>query len=325
MDNLITNASNSLAAVAGLADDVVGTIRPSILKETPSGWLVCDGSAISRTTYSDLFGVIGTVFGLGDQQESFNIPDFRGRFPRGADLGSGNDQDASSRTAGNKGDGDSYNFTITGDTTAFSALLQNISAGDIAKLGIGQGLSGTGIPIGTRVSLIFGNYIAMSQDATATGTQTVTVYPSITATCVNGSNIMTGIISTDIDDLSIGMGIYGQSTWNFIPADTVITSIGSNSITISNNATGDAGNKTFGITSGNVLEYVGSAQDDALVEHTHNVHIGSGGYPVWSFFPNESFKNINVWANGFNINGGTNVGSDTRPENLYVDYIIKYE
>jgi len=50
----------------------------------PTLYLLCDGSAISRTTYANLFAVIGTNFGTGDGSTTFNLPDFRGKFPRGA-------------------------------------------------------------------------------------------------------------------------------------------------------------------------------------------------------------------------------------------------
>lgn len=48
----------------------------------PSGWLVCDGSAVSRSTYSGLFSAISTVYGPGDGATTFNLPDFRARMPR---------------------------------------------------------------------------------------------------------------------------------------------------------------------------------------------------------------------------------------------------
>jgi microcystin-dependent protein len=51
----------------------------------PTGYLYCDGSAVSRTTYSALFAVIGTTFGSGDGSTTFNIPDMRAKFPQGAD------------------------------------------------------------------------------------------------------------------------------------------------------------------------------------------------------------------------------------------------
>jgi len=52
-----------------------------------SRWLTCDGSAVSRTTYADLYAVIGDFFGAGNGTTTFNIPDFRDRMPMGV-LGS---------------------------------------------------------------------------------------------------------------------------------------------------------------------------------------------------------------------------------------------
>ena len=49
----------------------------------PSGYLVCDGAAVSRTTYSFLFGAIGTIYGAGDNVSTFNLPDLRDWFIRG--------------------------------------------------------------------------------------------------------------------------------------------------------------------------------------------------------------------------------------------------
>lgn len=50
----------------------------------PSKWKICDGSVIDRTIFADLFGVLGTVFGGGDGETTFAIPDFQGRSPVGA-------------------------------------------------------------------------------------------------------------------------------------------------------------------------------------------------------------------------------------------------
>jgi microcystin-dependent protein len=49
----------------------------------PDGWLLCDGSPVSRTTYADLFAAIGTTWGAGDGSTTFNVPDLRGAFLRG--------------------------------------------------------------------------------------------------------------------------------------------------------------------------------------------------------------------------------------------------
>ena len=55
----------------------------------PDTFLLCDGSAVSRATYSDLFSAIGITWGAGDGSTTFNVPDFRGRVLVGAGTGSG--------------------------------------------------------------------------------------------------------------------------------------------------------------------------------------------------------------------------------------------
>jgi microcystin-dependent protein len=51
----------------------------------PLGWVFCDGSAVSRVNFAELFAVIGTTYGPGDGSTTFNVPDFRGRIPAGFD------------------------------------------------------------------------------------------------------------------------------------------------------------------------------------------------------------------------------------------------
>lgn len=55
----------------------------------PTGWLLCDGSAVSRTTYAALFAIISTTYGTGDGSTTFNVPDMRSRTPIGLGQGSG--------------------------------------------------------------------------------------------------------------------------------------------------------------------------------------------------------------------------------------------
>lgn len=65
----------------GIANGIVptGCILPYSGNNAPQGWLLCDGSAINRTTYADLFNVIGTTYGEGDNSTTFNLPDMRGK------------------------------------------------------------------------------------------------------------------------------------------------------------------------------------------------------------------------------------------------------
>lgn len=58
-----------------------GIMAPFAGTSAPSGWLVCDGSAISRTDYADLFAQIGSTYGDGDGSTTFNLPDCDGHLP----------------------------------------------------------------------------------------------------------------------------------------------------------------------------------------------------------------------------------------------------
>lgn len=81
---LITNPPKEESA------PVVESIPPGVILQyssltPPSGWLICDGSAVSRTTYSALFAIIGVSFGSGNGSTTFNLPNFKGRVPVGYD------------------------------------------------------------------------------------------------------------------------------------------------------------------------------------------------------------------------------------------------
>lgn len=51
----------------------------------PAGWLLCDGSAVSRTTYADLFALLSTTYGAGNGSTTFNLPNLKGKVPVGLD------------------------------------------------------------------------------------------------------------------------------------------------------------------------------------------------------------------------------------------------
>lgn len=115
-DSTVTTSKIADEAItaAKIAADVLakfipaGAIMPYGGTFAPGGFLLCNGQAVSRTTYADLYGVIGNSFGAGNGSTTFNVPDFRGRFLRGVDGGTGRDPDRVARTAmasgGNAGD-----------------------------------------------------------------------------------------------------------------------------------------------------------------------------------------------------------------------------
>jgi microcystin-dependent protein len=80
---------NGAVTLAKLAQEVINMIIPPGIMaffsgpNPPGGWFVADGSAVSRTTYAALFAAIGTYWGAGDNVNTFNLPDLRGRTPIG--------------------------------------------------------------------------------------------------------------------------------------------------------------------------------------------------------------------------------------------------
>jgi microcystin-dependent protein len=67
----------------------VGSLIAYAGPTSPEGWLLCDGTAISRTTYANLFALVSTTYGSGNGTTTFNVPDMRSRMPIGAGAGTG--------------------------------------------------------------------------------------------------------------------------------------------------------------------------------------------------------------------------------------------
>ncbi|KKI11992.1 hypothetical protein XA67_22045 [Comamonas thiooxydans] len=107
----------------------------------PTGWLECNGAAISRATYGTLFAAIGTNYGAGDGATTFNLPDLRGEFLRGADRGRGIDagraigsaQGDAIRNITSKVEGVAH----VGSNYAEGALV--LEQGGVTNAGVGEG------------------------------------------------------------------------------------------------------------------------------------------------------------------------------------------
>lgn len=103
-------------------DNPVGSIEIVAHSNTPLGYLLCDGSAVSRTTYAKLFNAIGTTYGVGDGSTTFNLPNCKGRFPLGkADAGTGS-------TLGETGGELDHDHTVDPPNTTTSAPSATIAA-----------------------------------------------------------------------------------------------------------------------------------------------------------------------------------------------------
>ena len=71
--------SNIQTQIDGVASSPTASVIAYAGSSIPSGWLLCDGTAINRTTYSTLFAAISTVYGVGDGSTTFELPDLKGR------------------------------------------------------------------------------------------------------------------------------------------------------------------------------------------------------------------------------------------------------
>jgi microcystin-dependent protein len=99
----LLQANGGTAAPSWVASPGVptGSLFPYAGSSAPTGYLLCDGSAVARTgTYAALFAVIGTTYGSGDGSTTFNLPDLRGRMPLGAGTGVGLNASGTGKPAG---------------------------------------------------------------------------------------------------------------------------------------------------------------------------------------------------------------------------------
>lgn len=117
-----------MAAISDFFDGMHGVVFPFGGTSAPTGFLMCDGSAVSRATYAALFSVIGTAFGAGDGSTTFNVPELRGEFIRGLDNGRGVD---AGRVRGS-GQGDAIR-NITGSVANFYRLIAGQAAGVMSQ------------------------------------------------------------------------------------------------------------------------------------------------------------------------------------------------
>lgn len=97
-------AYNAILFPAGIIVPFAGEVE-----NIPYGWILCDGSEVSRTEYSNLYAAIGVCWGTGNGSTTFNLPDLRGMFLRGVSGDSENDPDAADRVVLNDYGGNTGN------------------------------------------------------------------------------------------------------------------------------------------------------------------------------------------------------------------------
>ena len=138
-DESVTSAKLAPAAISAIMP--TGSVMPFAGRSAPDGFLVCDGSAISRTTYSALFAVIEEIYGSGDGSTTFNLPDLQGRVVAGRDNMSGSSQDRlTNKTEGI--DGDTLGATGGKEDNTLTAAQSGLPAHVHKVYSKGHGVSG---------------------------------------------------------------------------------------------------------------------------------------------------------------------------------------
>jgi microcystin-dependent protein len=219
----------------------------------PSGYLLCNGAAVSRTTYSDLFNVIGTTFGVGDNSTTFNLPNYVNRMPFGASP------TTTASVTGNIG------ASVTGSISGTTLTVTAVSRGTLA---VGDIISGTGVNSalisgfgtgtgGTGTYTLNVSQTVSSRTLTATGT-TFTVTAVGSGTLVIGQVITGSGIASDTTIVALGTGTGGTGTYILSSQQSVA------STTVTANPFIDIGE-----TGGN--------KDSSVVAHTHTGTTASAG------------------------------------------------
>lgn len=234
-----------------------GAIMPYVASTAPSGWLTCDGSAVSRISYSALFALIGTTHGQGDGGTTFNLPDYRWSFMRGYGP----------------------DITANGSGTADAVLRQATFTN--------HGFKRSGV----KVRLSSGTLSPL-----ATSTDYFTIY---------------------VDDNTLAFA----STKANALSNTRIAITGANSAVIVQWEDPAASSSRAAITTGGSASGIGSYQDDAFESHTHTYNSVS----VWDSNANtgDTGSGIVRYNNYSSRNSGATGSTETRPMNVYVNYIIK--
>ena len=165
-DVLQSDGSGNLSFTALPTAVPTGSVHMMATTTPPTGYLKCNGQAVSRTTYAALFAVIGETWGEGDGTTTFNVPEMRGEFVRGLDDGRGVDSGRNIKNhQGDQNRQHSHSTSVTStvnDPGHFhNVAYSNSDSGDGVIEESGVGLSGyeptetatTGITVNTTVTV----------------------------------------------------------------------------------------------------------------------------------------------------------------------------
>lgn len=182
---VITSPPSNVANPAGAVTAFAGA-------SAPSGWLLCNGAAVSRTSYAALFAVCGTTYGAGDGSTTFNLPNLKSRVPVGLDAATPA-FDALGETGGEAA------HTLTAEEIAAHSHPNTLTNNVVASTAHDHPLSGTkcraavGATDGTQVSI---GYVALGPLGQYTTTGSYTVFGSTMTTATRTFNHHTPVYGT---------------------------------------------------------------------------------------------------------------------------------
>jgi len=178
----MTGAAGATSTTTNIVDDSTNIATTSFAKSTgaptgsifmwgvasaPTGYLFCNGTAVSRATYSALFALIATTFGVGDGSTTFNLPNFSGSMPIGVTAG-----------------------TSSGFTGSIASTTLTVTAVASGALAINQVITGTGISSGTIITgFVSGTFGGI-------GDYTVSVSQAVSSTAITGTQAALTLAST---------------------------------------------------------------------------------------------------------------------------------
>lgn len=173
--NGVADGSVTLAKLAAAVQELLvptATLMPYAGTTAPSGWLLCYGQAVSRTTYASLFAKLSTTFGAGDGSTTFNLPDLRGRAIAGKDnMGGTSANRLTNQSGGLDGDvlgatgGSETHTLVTSEMPAHSHLS---GIGDTSTASFVYGGSSTGTPGSASQNVSTGTGTPTTQSVTST-------------------------------------------------------------------------------------------------------------------------------------------------------------
>ena len=227
----------------------------------PSGYYLCEGAAISRSTYSALFAVVGTTYGAGDGSTTFNVPDFRDRAPYGASTFT-----LGSKTAGEvNASGQNSTGTGTSGSSGASTVANNTGTGTT-----GTGTTGTATSGGTAPSIPASTYNTGSGTSGGSGASTVAANSGASSPSIPASTYNTGNAgATTVASNTGSGGSHGHT----------VTTANTNSTTDKDvtgaiaavTAVANVGNHTHAIPSLTVIAHAHSIPAMTVNSHTHSI------------------------------------------------------